>query len=166
LTIAMTQLPSLIGTAGGGPNFFERALLGAGQLGGTRYPVLAVGMVAILLLVLGGRWHPGKPVALGVVALSIVAALVLGLPAFGVPTTGEIPPVLPPLEFPALRLGDVEGIVPLAGRGIALRIVGAHGRARDLLRADGIDEKVGGLGSGRHARRIARHLRRLAWPYR
>ncbi len=33
----------------------------------------------------------------------------------------------------------------LAGRGIALRIVGAHGRARDLLRADGIDEKVGGL---------------------
>ena len=33
----------------------------------------------------------------------------------------------------------------LASRGIALRIVGAHGRARDLLRADGIDEKVGGL---------------------
>jgi MFS superfamily sulfate permease-like transporter len=33
----------------------------------------------------------------------------------------------------------------LASRGIALRIVGAHGSARDLLRADGIDEKVGGL---------------------
>ena len=33
----------------------------------------------------------------------------------------------------------------LAARGIALRIVGAHGWVRDLLRADGIGEKVGGL---------------------
>ncbi len=33
----------------------------------------------------------------------------------------------------------------LASRGIALRIAGAHGRVRDLLRADGIDEKVNGL---------------------
>jgi SulP family sulfate permease len=33
----------------------------------------------------------------------------------------------------------------LAARGIALRIVGAHGWVRDLLRADGVSEKVGGL---------------------
>jgi high affinity sulfate transporter 1 len=33
----------------------------------------------------------------------------------------------------------------LAGRGMRLRIVGAHGRVRDLLRADGISEKVAGL---------------------
>ena len=33
----------------------------------------------------------------------------------------------------------------LAARGITLRIVGAHGRVRDLLRADGVGEKVGGL---------------------
>ena len=33
----------------------------------------------------------------------------------------------------------------LAPRGIALRIVGARGRVRDLLRADGVAEKVGGL---------------------
>ena len=33
----------------------------------------------------------------------------------------------------------------LAARGAVLRIVGAHGWARDLLRADGIAEKVGGL---------------------
>jgi high affinity sulfate transporter 1 len=114
LTIAMTQLPSLIGAAGGGHNFFERTLLLAGQLGETRYPVLAVGVVALVLLVLGERWLPGRPVALGVVALSIVVASVIGLPALGVPTTGEIPPGLPAPEFPGLHLGDVEGIVPLA----------------------------------------------------
>ena len=33
----------------------------------------------------------------------------------------------------------------LTRRGIALRIVGARGRVRDLLRAEGIGEKVGGL---------------------
>ena len=33
----------------------------------------------------------------------------------------------------------------LAARGIVLRIVGAHGWVRDLLRADGLGEKVGGL---------------------
>ena len=33
----------------------------------------------------------------------------------------------------------------LASRSIALRIVGAHGWARDLLRADGMGDKVGGL---------------------
>jgi MFS superfamily sulfate permease-like transporter len=33
----------------------------------------------------------------------------------------------------------------LSGRGIALRIVGARGRVRDLLRADGLEDKVGGI---------------------
>jgi MFS superfamily sulfate permease-like transporter len=33
----------------------------------------------------------------------------------------------------------------LAARGIALRVIGARGRVRDLLRADSLGEKVGGL---------------------
>src|ERR1700730_5226716 len=91
LTIAMTQLPSLIGTAGGGHNFFERAVLFAGQLGQTHYLVLAVGVIVIMLLIFGERWLPGKPIVLGVIVLAIVAASVLGLTALGVPTTGRIP---------------------------------------------------------------------------
>src|ERR1700731_357103 len=81
LTIATTQLPSLFGVAGGGHNFFDRAVSFAGQLGHTHALVLAVGIVAIVLLVLGERLLPGKPVALAVVALSIVVATILGLPA-------------------------------------------------------------------------------------
>ena len=34
----------------------------------------------------------------------------------------------------------------LAPRGITLRIVGAHGSVRDLLRAEGLEEKVGDFG--------------------
>ena len=130
LTIAMTQLPSLIGTAGGGHNFFERAVLFAGQLGQTHYLVLAVGVIAIMLLIFGERWLPGKPIALGVVGLSIVAASVLGLTALGVPTTGRIPVGLPTLEGPALRLRDVEGIVPLAAGCLLLAYIESVSAAR------------------------------------
>ena len=96
LTIAMTQMPSLLGVAGGGHNFFERAVLLAGQLAQIHYLVFALGVVAILLLLLGERVLPGKPVALAVVALSIAAASVFGLAALGVPTVGEVPAGLPP----------------------------------------------------------------------
>jgi sulfate permease, SulP family len=34
----------------------------------------------------------------------------------------------------------------LTSQGIALRVVGAHGSVRDLLRADGVEVKVGGIG--------------------
>jgi MFS superfamily sulfate permease-like transporter len=81
----MTQLPSLLGVAGGGHNFFERAVLLVGQIGETRWLVLLVGMIAILLLLAGERFRPGRPVGLVVVALSIVVASVFGLPALGVP---------------------------------------------------------------------------------
>jgi high affinity sulfate transporter 1 len=114
LTIAMTQLPSLFGVSGGGHNFIERAWLFAQQLGQTHGLVLIVGAAAIGLILLGDRMLPGRPVALVVVALAIAAATLLGLPERGVPVTGEIPAGLPSLAGPALRLRDVEGIVPLA----------------------------------------------------
>src|SRR6186997_532105 len=80
LTIAMTQLPSLFGVSGGGHNFFERVYLLAGQLGDMQVAVLAVGVVALTLLVLGERFLPGRPIALAVVALAILLATVLALP--------------------------------------------------------------------------------------
>src|SRR6187549_3920841 len=49
LTIAMTQLPSLFGVAGGGHNFFERVYLLIGQLGHMQIVVFAVGAIAIAL---------------------------------------------------------------------------------------------------------------------
>src|SRR5947209_8356875 len=114
LTIIMTQLPSLFGVSGGGHNFFERAALLLGELGQIQYLVLTIGGLAIALLFVGERAFPGRPIALGVVVLAIVAASVFGLPALGIPTTGEIPRGLPSLSWPTLRLRDVDGIFPLA----------------------------------------------------
>jgi sulfate permease, SulP family len=150
LTIAMTQLPSLVGVTGGGHNFFERAMLFAGQLGDIHYLALAVGLAAIVLLWLGERLLPGKPVALGVVALSIVVASALGLPALGLATTGEIPAGLPDLHGPALRLRDVEGIVPLSAGCLLLAYIESISAARTFAASHGyaLDARQELLGIG------------------
>jgi sulfate permease, SulP family len=150
LTIAMTQLPSLFGVPGGGHNFFERAALLAGQLGQVHYLVLATGVVAIVLLVFGERLLPGRPVALGVVALAIVAASIFGFPALGVATTGHIPAGLPSLAGPALRLSDVEGIVPLAAGCLLLAYIEGVSAARTFAAKHGytLDARQELLGVG------------------
>jgi SulP family sulfate permease len=150
LTIAMTQLPSLFGIGGGGHNFFDRAWIFFTQVGQTQYVVLIVGIVAILLIVVGERLVPGKPVALGVVALAIVAATTLGLPALGVPTTGEIPAGLPTLGGPALRLRDIEGIIPLAGGCLLLAYIEGVSAARTFAAKHGyaLDPRQELLGIG------------------
>jgi len=130
LTIAMTQLPSLFGVAGGGQNFFERAAGFAGQLTQTHYLTLAVGIIAVIFITLGERFLPGKPVALAVVVLSITVAILIGLPALGVATTGYIPPGLPTLQGPLLRLRDVDGILPLAAGCLLLAYIESVSAAR------------------------------------
>jgi high affinity sulfate transporter 1 len=150
LTIIMTQLPSLLGVSGGGHNFFERALLLLGQLGNVQYLVLAIGLVAIAMLWAGERAFPGRPIALGVVVLAIAAATVFGLPALGVPITGEIPRGLPSLALPTLRLRDVDGIFPLAAGCLLLAYIEGVSAARSFATKYGyeLDPRQEFLGLG------------------
>ena len=150
LTIAMTQLPSLFGVAGGGHNFFERIVVLAGQLNQTQYLVVAIGVIAIILLVIGDRLLPGKPVALVVVALAIVIATAFGFQALGVPTTGKIPAGLPALSGPALRIRDVEGILPLAAGCLLLAYIEGVSAARTFAAKHGypLDPRQEFLGLG------------------
>jgi high affinity sulfate transporter 1 len=113
LTIAMTQLPKLFGVKGGGENFFERAWTLAGQLGETNLAVLAIGLGALVLLLLGDRFLPARPVALLVVALAIAVVSLTSLEEAGVATVGALPAGLPDFKLPSLRLRDVDGILPL-----------------------------------------------------
>jgi len=86
----MSQLPNLFGVAGGGHNFFDRAIRLVGQFGDVHLLVLAIGATAILLLLLGERFLPGRPVGLTVVAVAILMATLFGLPSLGIPVTGKI----------------------------------------------------------------------------
>ena len=132
LVIAMTQLPKLFGVPGGGESFFERAGVLAGQLGGTQWPVLAFGLCALALLLLGEKLLPGRPVALGVVVLSIVAVSATPLASIGLKTVGALPAGLPHLHWPSLRLTDVNGVVPLACACFLLAYIEGVSAARAL----------------------------------
>jgi SulP family sulfate permease len=107
LSIIVTQLPKLFGVPGGGADFFSRLVLILRQLGDTNHVVLAVGLAAILLLVLGDKLFPGRPVALGVVIVSLVAVPLLALSEHGVSVVGQLPVGLPSFDFAHLGLRDL-----------------------------------------------------------
>ncbi len=114
LTIASTQLAALFGLPGGGEHFFERVWRVGRQLGNLDSATTAVGLAALLLLLLGERFLPGRPAALVVVALSILAMSLTSLGRAGVAVVGNVPGGLPALGMPHLRIRDVDGVVPLA----------------------------------------------------
>jgi sulfate permease, SulP family len=74
LVIASTQLPKLFGVKGGGDDFFERIAQLVQQVPDTSLLTLAIGVGAILVLLLGEKFLPGRPVALGVVLLALIVA--------------------------------------------------------------------------------------------
>ena len=150
LTIIMTQLPSLFGVAGGGHNFFDRLITLVGQLGGIHWIVIAVGLVAILLLMSGEWLLPGRPIGLAVVILSIIAATMLGLPALGVPVTGNIPSGLPSFELPTLGLLHFDESFPLAAGILLLAYVEGVSAARSFAAKHGyaLDVRQEFLGLG------------------
>jgi MFS superfamily sulfate permease-like transporter len=150
LTIIMTQLPSLFGVAGGGRNFFDRAAKLAGQLGDMHVIVLAIGLAAIALLLLGARFLPGRPVGLVVVILSILIATVLGLPAMGVAVTGEIPKGLPSVAMPTFGLLEYDELFPLAAGVLLLAYIEGVSAARSFATRHGnpLDVRQEFLGLG------------------
>jgi SulP family sulfate permease len=150
LTIMVTQLPALFGVPGGGQNFLERGFLLISQLGQIHYLVLVLGATAIVVLLLGERLFPGRPIALGVVVLAIIAATVFGLSAYGVPTTGLVPRGLPSLSWSELRWRDVDGIFPLAAGCLLLAYVESVSAARTFAAKHGysLDPRQEFLGLG------------------
>ncbi|MGY4175880.1 MFS superfamily sulfate permease-like transporter [Bradyrhizobium sp. USDA 4518] len=132
LTIIMSQLPSLFGVAGGGHNFFDRVTKLAGQLGDTRPLVLGFGVAAIVLLLLGEKRLPGKPIGLAVVALSILAATAFGLAELGLPVTGPIPTGLPTMSLPTFGLLEFDDLFPIAAGCLVLAYVEGVSAARSL----------------------------------
>jgi high affinity sulfate transporter 1 len=139
LTIGMTQLPKLFGVPGGGNFFFERGWILAAQLGDANFFVLALGLAAIALLVVGAKLLPGRPVALVVVALSIVSVSVAGLAERGVAIVGPLPAGLPDFGWPSLRLRDVDGVLPLAAACFLLGYVESISAARTLAARHGYE---------------------------
>jgi len=132
ITIATTQLPKLFGVKGGGEHFFGRVASLVHQLPDTNLAVLAFGLVAIAVLVLGEKYLPGKPAALFVVIVSIVVLSVTSVGDHGFKVVGALPQGLPDFHLPGLRVRDVDGVIPLAFACLLLAYVESVSAARTL----------------------------------
>jgi len=75
--------------------------------------VTAIGFASLALLWLGEKFLPSRPIALFLVVISVAFVSMTNL-AGHVSTVGEIPSGLPRFSPPMLRIGEVDGILPLA----------------------------------------------------
>ena len=114
LFLASTQLPKLFEVHGAHGDFWENSRTFLGHLGDTNLTALAVGGIALALLVLGKIYLANKPVALFVVVGAILVSAAVDLEASGVKLLGVVPQGLPPLGMPAIGLADLNELLPLA----------------------------------------------------
>lgn len=114
LDLASTQIPKLLGMKGAPGDFWERSFALLTHVGEANGDSFRIGLAALVLLVLGGRFLKNRPVSLFVVAGGIVAAGMLQLGDRGVKMLGELPQGLPPVGVPLVGRADVNDLLPLA----------------------------------------------------
>jgi high affinity sulfate transporter 1 len=139
ITIGLTQLPKLFGVAGGGDNFISRLVSLISQISGTNLFVLTFGMVSIILLILGDKYFPGKPVAIIVVAISVLVITFTPLGINGFKIVGVIPSGLPKLHLPTLNPKDIQNILPLAFACFLLAYIESVSAAKTLAQKNGYE---------------------------
>ncbi|HWS61022.1 MAG TPA: SulP family inorganic anion transporter [Flavobacterium sp.] len=137
LTIGLTQLPKLLGIKDGGNSFFDRIYFLFNQLSDINITVFLFGISAIILLLIGEKLFPGKPIAIFIVILSIV---ILSTPSIGLESfkiVGEIPTGLPQFQLPSLRAKDIDGVIPLAFACFLLSFIESISAARSIAQKNG-----------------------------
>lgn len=161
LYITSTQLDKLFGIPRASGTFFDRLGFVVSHLGATNLPTLAVGVAAIVLLVLGERYARRFPTALLVVLLATGLLAVTNLEERGVEIVGNIPNGLPPLSIPTLTAGTLPDLLPVAlalfllsyveGMSAVETFARRHDDSVDAnqeLLADGLTNLAAGIGHG------------------
>lgn len=137
ITIGMTQLPKLFGVEGGGDNFLERITVLFRQIPDLNSAVLIFGIFAIILLIIGEKLAPGRPVAILIVVLSIVLVSTTSLKNSGFKTVGTIPTGLPEFHMPSIMIRDVDGVLLLAMACFLLSYIESVSAGRTLAQKNG-----------------------------
>lgn len=114
LFLASTQLPKLFGFSGSHGSFWERTGHFFFHLNETNTEAMALGLIALVILILGKVFLTDKPVALFVVVGSIAAASLADFDARGIKLLGEVPQGLPAIGLPAIHGSDITALLPLA----------------------------------------------------
>jgi high affinity sulfate transporter 1 len=104
LVIVLDQIPKLLGLYITKEGFFRDVLSVVHNLPDASVLTLAIGGVALVLLLSMERLRPHSPAPLAVVGGGIAVSWLAGLSAAGVATVGHIPQALPSITLPDLGL--------------------------------------------------------------
>ena len=109
LTIIVGQLPKLFGFSVDADGLVAefRGFVDGVMSSETVPASLAVGSMALLLILVLQQWLPKIPAVLGAVLVSIAAAVLFDLAARGVSLVGVLPQGFPPFTVPHLSAGDL-----------------------------------------------------------
>jgi len=150
LSIAVTQIPHLLGIPGGGHNFIERVIAIASQFLQVHPLVATIGLTNLALLWLGEKFLPSRPIALLVVVISTAFISVTNL-AGHVTTVGNIPSGLPSFGLPVIQFEDVNGTLPVAFAALLLSYMESVSAGRTFASKHGykldVRQELLGLGS-------------------
>jgi high affinity sulfate transporter 1 len=122
MTIIVGQLAKILGVPEASGTFVEQTRDLLTYIPETNLWALALGAIALGLLLGGARWAPALPWALIVVVGGIVAVALLGLADKGVAVIGLIDGAFPLPAIPAIAPDDLFALVPGA---IAIAVVGS-----------------------------------------
>jgi high affinity sulfate transporter 1 len=114
LVLASSQIPKLCGIKGGHGDFWEKSADFIRHAGETNTASLLLGGAALVLLLMGKRFLPGKPVALVVVIAGLLLGANFDLAKNGVKMLGEVPQGLPEFRCGLLSREDLNTLLPLA----------------------------------------------------
>jgi high affinity sulfate transporter 1 len=114
LFLASTQLPKLFGLHGAHGSFWENMRYFLTNLHETNLASFAIGLAALIILILGKIFLKHKPVALFVVIAGIIASVLLDLGAKDVKLLGEVPQGLSAVGIPDVYWSDLNALLPLA----------------------------------------------------
>jgi len=114
LCLASTQLPKLLGIKSGHGGFWEHMEGLFRHLGEVNRMSLLLGGGALVLLALGKKIFPHKPVTLFVVVGGIILASAIDFSGHGVKLLGTLPAGLPAPSLPAVNNEDLRELLPLA----------------------------------------------------
>lgn len=139
LAIATTQLPKLFGVTGGGESFFTRLIALIQQWPEYNYYVLSFGIIVLVLLFMGEKHFPGRPVAILLVVVSILAISFTPLGGIGFSTVGTIPAGLPQFRVPTLFRAEINEVFTLAFACFLLAYIESISSAKAMAQKHGYE---------------------------
>lgn len=150
--IAVSQLPGLVGIAGGGPHIGSQLLALWHGIGGLNPISTVIGLATLAIVMLCERFAPRWPGALVALVLATLAVILFRLEGYGVAVLGALPSGLPHLAWPALDWDDLRGLVPLALVVALVVMVQTATVSRSFRDPDGAEPRVDrdfiGIGAG------------------